>query len=246
MNPPTTISRASRLAAAGLLALLACSCASAPADPTIALDQKRSEAVSLAARARKAQEAGKRREAVELYLQSLDVYDQVPGVRTNLGMAVIQSGDIMKGSDLLKEEVQLFPANAHAALTNLGLIYNDARQFTVARDYFFRALELYPNDPLALRGAVESCMATDYDEERTLALILRGLMVERDPKVLEDYKWRQIRLEARIKERPKYKAGEDFLRPKYEKMPKAPARAPDPSPADAPAETPPQAPKHPA
>ena len=178
--------RAGRLLAAGLLALAACSCASQPTDPGVALDQKRSEAARIASRGKQAQQAGRLREAVDLYLQSLDTFDQLPGVRTNLGVALMDSGDILKGSDMFKEEVQLFPATAQGALTNLGIIYKDARQFVTARDYFFRALELTPNDPLALRGAVESCMATDYDEEKTLDLVLRGLMVERDPKELKN------------------------------------------------------------
>lgn len=240
MTPATTISRASRLAAAALLALLTCACASAPADPNIALDEKRAEALSLAAQGRRAQDAGNRRGAIELYLKSLDVYDQLPGVRTNLGMAVIQDGDILKGSDFLKEEVQLFPANAHAALTNLGRIYADARQFTVAREYYFRALELYPNEPVALRGAIDCCIATDFDEERTLGLIVRGLMVERDPAVVENYKWSQIRLEARIKDRPKYRPGEEFLKPKSPRKLRGADKPADP--ASAPPAEPPKQP----
>jgi tetratricopeptide (TPR) repeat protein len=206
-------SRRVRTLLAGFVLLTAAGCNSTPRyDDGTALEERRQEAVRLAARGREAQTAGDRKQAIELYYRSIDAFPELPGVRTNLGVALLEEGNILDASDRLKEEVQLNPATAQGALINLGIIYRNAGQPTPARDYFLRALELTPNDPLALRGAIETSSLTTYDEEKCLELVRRGLMVERDPKVLEDYKWRQHRLEAAIKARPKYRTGEEHLK----------------------------------
>jgi tetratricopeptide (TPR) repeat protein len=181
-------------------------------DDGVVLEERRQEAVRLAARGREAQVAGDTKKAIDWYYRSIQAFPELPGVRTNLGVALLDEGNILDASDRLKEEVQLNPANAQGALVNLGIIYRNAGQPMPARDYFLRAIELTPNDPLALRGAIETAALTNYDEEKCLDLVRRGMMVERDPKVLEDYKWRQFRLEAAIKARPKYRQGEEFLK----------------------------------
>jgi tetratricopeptide (TPR) repeat protein len=206
-------SRVPRLLAGLVLVAAAVGCNSAPrSDDGAALDERRAEAVRLASRGREAQAAGDRKQAIEYYYRSIEAFPELPGVRTNLGVALLDEGDILDASDRLKEEVQLNPANAQGALVNLGIIYRNAGQPMPARDYFLRALELTPNDPLALRGAIETSSLTNYDEEKCLELVRRGMMVERDPKVIDDYKWRQFRLEAAIKNRPKYRQGEDHLK----------------------------------
>lgn len=205
--------RTSRLLAGLVLAASVLGCNSTPrGDDGAALDERRQEAVRLAARGREAQTAGNYKQAIELYYRSIDAFPEIPGVRTNLGVALLEEGNVLDASDRLKEEVQLNPTNAQGALVNLGIIYRNAGQPMPARDYFLRALELTPNDPLALRGAIETSSLTNYDEEKCLDLIRRGLMVERDPKVIEDYKFRQFRLEAAIKNRPKYRQSENHIK----------------------------------
>lgn len=249
---PSPTSRRVRALLAGVALLVAAGCNSTPRyDDGQALDERRQEAIRLAARAREAQTAGDRKRAIELYYQSIDAFPEIPGVRTNLGVALLEDGNILDGSDRLKEEVQLNPATAQGALINLGIIYRNAGQPAPARDYFLRALELTPNDPLALRGAIETSALTNYDEEKCLELVRRGLMVERDPKVIDDYKWRQYRLQAAIKARPKYRTGEEHLKSGARDPgllppePVAPPAESKPAPADsaAPANEPPTQPK---
>lgn len=232
----TSLSSARRPASLAFAAVLSLAwlagCASTPADPMVQITERRGEALRLANDAKRAQEAGKLKEAIDLYTRSIESFGEIPGVRTNLGVALLEHGDVMNAADALKEEVLLHPANAQAALVNLGIIYRNAGQPAVAADYFDRALLLTPNDPFAIRGAVETGMIVSRDEEKLLDLVRRGLLVERDPKVIEDYKWRQFRLVDKINTRPKYRASEKHLRPNgMEKPVEPPASEP---PADAP------------
>jgi tetratricopeptide (TPR) repeat protein len=195
------------LAAAAFAALLA-GCAHSPGTDRSAEEIARSrvEATRLASQAREAQQAGKLDRAIELYNQSLTTYDQIPGVRTNLGAALFARGDILNAADTLKDETDLFPEASQQALTNLGIIYLDRGWASEAYDYFERALALAPNEPVALRGAIEASFRSSRTPEQTLDLIRRGLMVERDPRLLEDYRWKQSRLRTMIDERPKYES----------------------------------------
>lgn len=247
-NSAMTTLRVSRLLAGLVLVAASVGCNSGSrVDDGAALDERRAEAVRLAARGREAQAAGDRKQAIEYYYRSIEAFPEIPGVRTNLGVALLDEGNILDASDRLKEEVQLNPATAQGALINLGIIYRNAGQPTPARDYFLRALELTPNDPLALRGAIETTALTNHDEEKCLELVRRGMMVERDPKVIEDYKWRQFRLEAAIKNRPKYRQGEDHLKSgAREAAPVAPiATPPAEKPVEPPAESPSESPGEP-
>ncbi|MEK6701459.1 MAG: tetratricopeptide repeat protein [Planctomycetota bacterium] len=195
--------RRSRLLALFLIALVA-GCASSPVDTSAALSQRRDDAIKLAVRGKAAYDAGKLESSIELYSKSIETYGEIPGVRTNLGVALLDHKDLMQAADTLKAEVQLFPAASEQALTNLGVIYADKGWAKEALEYFRRALELAPRDPVALRGAIETMMNTNAPEQDTLELVKRAVLVERDPKLLIHYRWIQIGLETTIKDRPKY------------------------------------------
>lgn len=195
--------RRSRLLALLSITLLA-GCASTPVDGTAALNQKREDAIRLAVRGKAAYDTGKLQSAIELYSKSIETYGDIPGVRTNLGVALLDNRDLMQAADTLKAEVQLFPDASAQALTNLGVIYADKGWAKDALEYFRRALELAPRDPVALRGSIDAMMNTNAPEQDTLDLVKRALLVERDAKLQTHYRWLQISLETTIRDRPKY------------------------------------------
>lgn len=192
----------------------ACASHTQVSDGTQDIARKRAEAARLAARGHEAQVAGRIDEAIALYSESLDTFGELPGVRTNLGVALLTKKDLLAASDILKDEVQRFPAAAQQALTNLGVIHLEQGWAEQARDFFTRAVELAPNEPTALRGAIVSGMLTGADEKLSLEYIRRAQLTERDPKVLEDYRWRQVRLQDVILNKPKYsETAGDAVRP---------------------------------
>jgi|GEM_PF-3547908 len=204
--------------------------------------RKRGDAAKLASRGHEAQLAGRIDEAISLYSESLDTFGDLPGVRTNLGVALLTKKDLLAASDILKDEVRRFPAASQQALTNLGVIHLEQGWAEQARDFFSRAVDLAPNEPAALRGVIVSGMLTGADEKQTLEYIRRAQLTERDPKVLEDYRWRQVRLQDVILNKPKYnEVPEDPS--KIRQRPKRPAKTPPVStpPATQPDSTPPAA-----
>ncbi len=192
------------LLALPLAILLAGGCASSSADSSTALSQKRDEAIRLAVRGKAAYDKGELANSIEHYKKSIETFGEIPGVRTNLGVALLDHNELLQAADTLKAEVQLFPGESEQALTNLGVIYADKGWAKEALEYFNRALEQAPRDPVALRGAIEAMINTNADENETLKLVKRAQLVERNPKIQEHYKWLQIGLETTIKDRPRY------------------------------------------
>lgn len=227
MNTRTILSAVVLIAsAASVLPLTACSSGPQIGSPED-IARRRAEAARLAAKGHEAQVAGRIDDAIKLYDESLGAYAELPGVRTNLGVALLAKKDLQSASDIFKDEVQRFPATSQQALTNLGVIHLEQGWAEQARDYFTRALDLAPNEPTALRGAIVSMMLTGGDEKQTLEYIRRAQLVERDPRVLEDYRWRHIRLQEALNNKPKYENADQPSRGKYQRKPlKKPATDP--------------------
>ncbi|QOI99625.1 MAG: tetratricopeptide repeat protein [Phycisphaeraceae bacterium] len=163
--------------------------------------ERKAEASRLASRGREAHSAGRLSEAADLYTRAIELAPEIPGIRTNLGVARMTMGDYMVAADLFKAELVLFPNACQQALTNLGILYADRGRNEAAHDYFVRAAAMAPYDPVSLRGVITTGLLFESPDYAAIDEYLdRAMLVEKDPKILEDYRWKLIRVEAARKE----------------------------------------------
>lgn len=157
--------------------------------------RRRSEAAQMAIDALQAQRKGRLDEAIQLYAQALNLSPDLPGVRTNLGVALMEKQNYLEAAEVFKAEAAISPLDPRP-LVNLGVAYLNRGWAQEAIQYFDRALAREPNNLQALRGRLEAARRLGVEDEETLSLVHRALLIEEDPRWLEELRWRKVRLES--------------------------------------------------
>jgi Tfp pilus assembly protein PilF len=172
-----------------------CGCASSPKAATQdELQAARADATRLSSEGLAFQREGKLDEAIASYRKAIAAFPELPGVRNNLGAALIAKREYLEASDVLKEE-SLRSLSDPRPLVNLGILYMDRGWAQDSHEYFKRALERDPNNIDALRGAIETARRLGREDQQTLDLVNRAILLEKDTAWHTDFQLRKIRLE---------------------------------------------------
>lgn len=180
------------------LSLGACATRLTPGSPEETA-RRRDDAAKLAEQGTRAQEAGNLDEAITLYGQSINTYGELPGVRTNLAVALMSKGDYLRAASVLKDEIEISPRDPRP-LINLGLLYRDRGWLENAYDYLDRALVVDQANITALRAFSDVSRRLRREDERAIEHVKMALLVETDPKWLDEFRWQKIRIEKALKD----------------------------------------------
>lgn len=177
------------------------------------LARRQEEAAKLAQQATKAQEDGHTDEALTLFGKSLNAYGELPGVRTNLAVALMSKGDYLSAANALKAEVELSPRDPRP-LVNLGLLYRERGWLEQSYDYLDRALNIDPANVTGLRAFSDVSRRLMREDERLIEHVKIALLVETDPTWLEEFRWQKIRIEKTMKDAKAEAKSDSKLLPK--------------------------------
>lgn len=174
-----------------------------PADrPPIARD---AEASRIALQAQRAQAAGERARAIDLYRQSLSLSDNLPATWNNLGLLLLDDGRYIDAVEAFKRAADLSPSDPRP-LHNIGIAYSRAGWEQRAFENYLQALDRDPRDIKALRGSVGSARMLGVVDEASLERARTALMVDNDPDWRSIYQREQSRIEGELRAR-KTRAG---------------------------------------
>lgn len=181
---------------------LVAGCASSPptaselqADPLLA--QRRGE--ELAYQAEQAVASNRPDDAIILYRQSLAVYNEHPSAWNNLGVLYQTRGNVREAASAFLAASNMNPRNPTYP-TNLGLLFQDLRQYDESAKWFDLALERDPAHLPALRESVRLDQARARTSEQTYNRIRAALRLETDPKWKTYLQRQQDMVGARLRE----------------------------------------------
>lgn len=197
------------LLALAALALAAGACASRQQTPLIipASDksQRLAQAAQLAGQAQQAQtqaqlatDPERRAElntrAMDLYRQSIEQSGDLWSAWNNLGVLHMQRGEYAEAARMFQVAADVSPTDPRP-LENLGVLYHQNGNDREALQAFKQALAREPNYLPAVRGAVRTAKRLGLNDEASLELVRRGLMLESDPEWRRVFEAEQVRLE---------------------------------------------------
>ncbi|MCC6426465.1 MAG: tetratricopeptide repeat protein [Phycisphaerales bacterium] len=211
MNVPTTViasgpapgrigrSLALCLVLGAALACAGCNTTPRPQLPDQAETEARlREARALLIQAEQARKSGKNVEAIDFYRRSLGLDGNNPAAWNNLGILLIEQSDYMSAANALRAAADLNPVDPKP-LQNLGLAYFKAGYDQEALRYYTESLERDPNWIESIRGVAMCSHRLNLSNDEILAILSRGLMVERDRTWRDTITREKIRVEQQLK-----------------------------------------------
>jgi len=171
------------------------------------LQQARQAAIdadATATKARRARERGREEEAdrleqqaIEQYRAALAISGEMPDAWNNLGVLLMEEGDLVAAADAFTIAMQQSPTDPRPA-ENLGLVYSRAGWVEDSLKYYDVALERSPNYLPALRGAIKQAHLLGEADEKRLEQVRRALMLETDERWRLVFERERVRIAGRL------------------------------------------------
>lgn len=197
----TALAAASGLPAAGCR--VSPNKAAEPAAEIAEYNARLAEANRLAAEAQKAMEAGDSPRAISLYRQSIDASGDFPDVWNNLGLLLLQSGDLGPARSAFSRAAELDPTDPRAYY-NMGVTNLRAQWAEDAIEDFKKALAISPSYLPALRGAIQAADLLGRAEYEDLDRVKRALLAEHDERWKAFFERQRYLIESRLKSAKKH------------------------------------------
>ena len=191
----TALTAVSGLPAAG------CRATHKAADPAAGIadyNASLAEASRLAEEAQKAMDAGDAPRAISLYRQSIDASGDFPDVWNNLGLLLLQNGELGPARSAFSRAAELDPTDPRAYY-NMGVTNLRAQWAEDAIEDFKKALDISPSYLPALRGAIQAADLLGHAEYEDLDRIKRALLAEHDERWKAFFERQRFLIEARLK-----------------------------------------------
>jgi tetratricopeptide (TPR) repeat protein len=136
-------------------------------------------------------------EAIDQYRGALAISGDMPEAWNNLGVLLMQQGDLMGSADAFAVAMEQSPTDPRPA-ENLGLVYARAGWVEDSLRYYDIALERSPNYLPALRGAVKAAHLLGEADERRLDQVKRALLIETDEQWRTVFERERVRIVGRL------------------------------------------------
>ncbi|MGP1308700.1 MAG: tetratricopeptide repeat protein [Phycisphaerales bacterium] len=204
MNAKTTPSRFRAASAAMACVLLAGSlvgCASTGARQMSMGGPGSSEdlnaAVALVAQAQQAQKREKNNEAIALYQQAVQAYNDFPAAWNNMGVLMLKEQRYLEAAECFANAQELAPQDPRPAF-NLGLTWDKAGYPSDALSHYQTALQRDPKYLPALRGAARASWLLRRYTESSLDVVRTALAVEREDRWREWFELENVRIQNEL------------------------------------------------
>ncbi|MEL6329162.1 MAG: tetratricopeptide repeat protein [Planctomycetota bacterium] len=161
-------------------------------------NQLMAEALRLAERAEQARRRGNELKAIELYRESIAVYDAIALPHNNLGMLLMEQGDALGASRAFRRAADLATTDPRP-FANLGYMHAQRGWTDDALRYYELALERDPNDLESLRGVIRAAESEGRAEQTDLDHIRRATFRETDPRWISYIERQKFRVENQIR-----------------------------------------------
>lgn len=193
------------LSCAGVCAALAGGCSSggksppgliAPATMTNSASGI-SSAFDRAVAAQRAEQAGKRDEAILLYREALKEYREFPAAWNNLGVLLMDSERYLEAAECFAAASDLAPRDPRPAY-NTGLSWDRAGYLNEAMEHYREAIARDGRYLPALRGSVRAERLQGRASSDTLERIRTALQLEQDDHWREWLELQRVRVEAEL------------------------------------------------
>lgn len=158
---------------------------------------QRAKAMDLALEAQRAHNAGQHERALRLYQESLGFSQDLFMVWNNLGILLMEKGNLMNAAEMFKSAADLQPSDPRPYY-NIGLIYQRAGYDEPALEYYVRSLERDPRYLPSLRGAVTVGKHLDISDEPAQSRVRSALLLETDPKWREIFERESLRIKGTL------------------------------------------------
>ncbi|USN98121.1 MAG: tetratricopeptide repeat protein [Phycisphaeraceae bacterium] len=169
-----------------------------PGSQLTELGQRTQEAERLAGLAQKAMNAGHADKAIDLYRQSIEYSAEFPDVWNNLGLLLLEKGDLQKAMSSFSMAAELDPTDPRA-FYNMGVTHMRAQWAEDAIDDFRKALAITPSYLPALRGAIQAADMLGRAENEDLEFVKRALLTETDEQWRAYFERQRYLIDSRIK-----------------------------------------------
>ncbi|MBL8757885.1 MAG: tetratricopeptide repeat protein [Phycisphaerae bacterium] len=154
-------------------------------------------ATELAAEAQAAEREGFPRRAIDLYEQSIQTYPDFHPAWNNLGVLYAAADRPMDAVSAFRRAADLTPTDPRP-FANIGLIYKKRGFEREAQDYLAQALERDDSYLPALRELVWLDVRRGTITERSARYADKALLIERDPKWIEELRRSKIIIDERL------------------------------------------------
>lgn len=193
----STWCKAAVVVAAGVL-LAGCGGGSTRPATTLQTNADRiDEARRLAAEALRAQKAGERDKAIELYRESLSVSGDLYFVWSNLGTLLQERGEYMDAVAAYQRAADLELRDPRP-LENIGTVYGELGWEERALEFYLKALNRDGRSVQALRGAVRAAKLLGLADPEALDRVRTAMMVDADPDWRSIYGAEQQRIATQV------------------------------------------------
>ncbi len=155
------------------------------------------EAERLAGQAQLAMDAGDTDRAITLYRESIDASGDFPDVWNNLGLLLLQRGELGPARSAFARAAELDPTDPRAYY-NMGVTNLRAQWAEDAIEDFKKALEISPSYLPALRGAIQAADLLGRAEYEDLDRVKRALMAERDERWRAFFERQRYLIQSRL------------------------------------------------
>ncbi len=142
-------------------------------------DARVAEADRLVKQALDAETAGRKDDALSLYVQAIDTWPGLAIAWNNYGLLLLERGEYADAVTAFQEAANLEPSDPRP-VTHIGLAYWETGWAAQALEYFDRALTINPQYLPALRGAVRAADRVQRADERDIERIRQALLLEDD------------------------------------------------------------------
>lgn len=155
------------------------------------------EARRLSGEALRAQKAGERDRAIELYRESLSVSGDLYFVWSNLGTLLQERGEYMDAVAAYQRAADLELRDPRP-LENIGTVYGELGWEERALEFYLKALARDGRSVQALRGAVRAAKLLGTADPEALDRVRTAMMVDADPDWRSIYASEQQRIAAQV------------------------------------------------
>lgn len=156
-----------------------------------------SSAFDRAVAAQKAEEAGKRDEAIALYREALKEYREFPAAWNNLGVILLDSERYLEAAECFAAASDLAPRDPRPAY-NTGLSWDRAGYLNEAIEHYRESLARDGRYLPALRGSIRAERLLGKASSDTLERIRAALLLEQDEQWREWLELQRVRVEAEL------------------------------------------------